>query len=79
MHFRLDERTMTAEEQERFWSAVSLSNKMHGLHALVVDGIWARLPNESVDDRGVPTQELVDYLTDAINKAKEGWPVKDGH
>lgn len=79
MHFKLEERTMTAEEQERFWSAVSLSNKMHGLPAHVADEIWAKSPNDSTDDRGVPTQELVDYLTEAVSKAKEKWPKTDGH
>lgn len=77
MHFKLEERTMTAEE--RFWSAVKLSKNMHGLPAHVADEIWANLPNDSTDDRGVPTQELVDYLTEAVSKAKEKWPKTDGH
>ena len=74
MHFRLDERTMTMEEQERFWSAVRLTNKMAQLPSHIYDEIWAKLPNDSTDDRGVPTQELVDYLQASYDKATEKWP-----
>lgn len=74
MHFRLEERIMTMEEQERFWCAVRLTTKMAQLPSHTSDEIWAKLPNDSTDDRGVPTQELVDYLRRAYDKATEKWP-----
>jgi hypothetical protein len=58
--------TATEDDKSRYWRVLAAYQRVASLPEKISVFIYQRMPENQIDEKGVPTQELLEYLEKSV-------------